>query len=128
MCTAVCNEPNDFFKKLANSARGLRRTLGALCGNFFCKTQAPGGAPTRQGTFRAAGRTRRTERRAQLHQGLVPVAGRVGRKEGLRFALELLPLRRRAQIALRSIETREYARNVAVQDRVRFPVSNAQNG
>src|SRR5215472_16390977 len=79
------------------------------------------------GAEQALRRARSAKGSAELHHGLVPVAGGARGEERVRGFLELLPALAGSELAADGAETGEDAGDVAVKDGAFFAVGDAQN-
>ena len=85
-------------------------------------------APARDRARAALRRLRRTDRLAQFHHRLIPIACSFRSEERLRRGFEVLPALRRAQVAANGVEACQDARYVAIEHRVRRIERDAEHG
>lgn len=125
-------DKNRATARIAEDGRGNAHFHGGRLatrgGNFFCEVASASTAAARDRTVSAARRLRGADRLAQFHEGLIPVAGRFRREEALSHCPKALPAARRAKIAANGGDAGEDAGDVAVEDRERNIVSDAEDG
>jgi hypothetical protein len=114
-----------------HDGRGARNGNGRTTTRQFGQLvrDARDSGPTRLSnrTHFASGRTRRAHRRAELHQSLIEIAGRVFRDELSRDLPQSFLQRRPRRIAAKGEEPAEDAHDVAVDQGDALPVRDARN-
>src|SRR5437016_2889771 len=104
-----------------------RGALGFLLWQGFGEAQFAPFTKLRDRAKQTLRRFRSTQRRPQLHHGLIPIAGRSRVEQTIRRFLQLLPTPRLADVAVNCAETSKNTRHVAVEDSKFFAVCDAQN-